>query len=100
MALEASISLLRALEALSSDEEVTPLGKVLADLPIDAVLGKMLIMSTVSLFLEFGLLLISNNFKWLIWLKIVLGVSSCGSHHYYCRRHERTISFHTTTTQR
>ncbi|CAM0139298.1 unnamed protein product [Umbelopsis sp. WA50703] len=47
MALEASINLLRALEALSSDEEVTPLGKVLADLPIDAVLGKMLIMSTV-----------------------------------------------------
>ncbi|KAJ2960902.1 hypothetical protein NQZ79_g3699 [Umbelopsis isabellina] len=47
IALESSINLLKALEALSSDEEVTPLGKVLADLPIDAVLGKMLIMSTV-----------------------------------------------------
>ncbi|KAG2179770.1 hypothetical protein INT43_003553 [Umbelopsis isabellina] len=47
IALESSINLLKALEALSSDEQVTPLGKVLADLPIDAVLGKMLIMSTV-----------------------------------------------------
>lgn len=48
VALEASISMLKALDALDGDEAITPLGRVLADLPIDAVLGKMLIMSSVG----------------------------------------------------
>ncbi|KAI8582921.1 hypothetical protein K450DRAFT_225480 [Umbelopsis ramanniana AG] len=39
--------MLKALDALDGDETITPLGQVLADLPIDAVLGKMLIMSSV-----------------------------------------------------
>jgi HrpA-like RNA helicase len=40
--------MLKALDALDGDEAITPLGQVLADLPIDAVLGKMLIMSSVG----------------------------------------------------
>jgi HrpA-like RNA helicase len=40
--------MLKALDALDGDEAITPLGRVLADLPIDAVLGKMLIMSSVG----------------------------------------------------
>jgi ATP-dependent RNA helicase DHX34 len=47
IALEASINMLKALDALDGDEAITSLGQVLADLPIDAVLGKMLIMSSV-----------------------------------------------------
>lgn len=38
---------LQNLGALDSAEEITGLGSVLANLPVDAIIGKMLIMATV-----------------------------------------------------
>lgn len=38
---------LRNLGAIDSSENITSLGRVLADLPVDAIIGKMLIMATV-----------------------------------------------------
>ncbi|KAI9315979.1 P-loop containing nucleoside triphosphate hydrolase protein [Dichotomocladium elegans] len=46
-ALNASIEFLKNLGALDNDENITGLGSVLSNLPVDAVIGKMLLMATV-----------------------------------------------------
>jgi HrpA-like RNA helicase len=46
-AIERAISELIDLGCLNTDEEVTDLGKILVTLPIDLILGKMLILATV-----------------------------------------------------
>ncbi|KAI8064692.1 P-loop containing nucleoside triphosphate hydrolase protein [Gongronella butleri] len=45
--IEASLVLLQNLGALDQDEEITALGQVLANLPVDAVIGKMLLLGLV-----------------------------------------------------
>ncbi|RUS16526.1 P-loop containing nucleoside triphosphate hydrolase protein, partial [Endogone sp. FLAS-F59071] len=46
-AMDSSVRFLQTLGALDEPEEITSLGRVLAVLPVDAILGKMLIMSTI-----------------------------------------------------
>ncbi|XP_077992529.1 putative ATP-dependent RNA helicase DHX34 [Glandiceps talaboti] len=45
--IENSIVFLKEQGALTEDEKLTPIGKMLAQLPVDVVIGKMLIMGTV-----------------------------------------------------
>lgn len=46
-ALEQSISVLKEQDAMTEDERLTTIGKVLANLPVDVSIGKMLIMGTL-----------------------------------------------------
>lgn len=46
-AVDASVINLKALDALTSDEELTPLGRLLAKLPIHPSLGKMIILGVI-----------------------------------------------------
>ncbi|ORZ02569.1 P-loop containing nucleoside triphosphate hydrolase protein [Syncephalastrum racemosum] len=46
-AINVSMEFLQNLGALDSDENITGLGRVLANLPVDAIIGKMLLMATV-----------------------------------------------------
>lgn len=48
-AVNASMEFLQNLGALDNAENITGLGTVLANLPVDAVIGKMLLMATVCL---------------------------------------------------
>ena len=45
--IESSIKFLQMLGALDDRENLTALGRVLSNLPIDVILGKMLVMATV-----------------------------------------------------
>lgn len=47
-AVNVSMEFLHNLGALDADENITGLGRVLANLPVDAIIGKMLLMATVS----------------------------------------------------
>lgn len=47
-AVHASIAFLQNLGALDQHEQITGLGSVLAQLPVDAIVGKMLILGVVS----------------------------------------------------
>ena len=45
--IETSMSFLKEQGALTNDEHLTLIGRMLAQLPVDVVMGKMLIMATV-----------------------------------------------------
>ena len=45
--LENSIQFLKEQGALASDESLTPIGQMLSMLPVDVVIGKMLIMGSI-----------------------------------------------------
>jgi HrpA-like RNA helicase len=45
--IETSIAFLKEQSALTPEEKLTPLGEMLAELPVDVVIGKMLIMASV-----------------------------------------------------
>ncbi|XP_022092525.1 probable ATP-dependent RNA helicase DHX34 [Acanthaster planci] len=50
--IESSILFLKEQRALSKEERLTPIGRLLADLPVDVVIGKMLIMATIFKMIE------------------------------------------------
>ncbi|XP_038065791.1 probable ATP-dependent RNA helicase DHX34 isoform X2 [Patiria miniata] len=50
--IESSILFLKEQGALTKEETLTPIGRLLADLPVDVVIGKMLIMATVFKMIE------------------------------------------------
>ncbi|XP_019852260.1 PREDICTED: probable ATP-dependent RNA helicase DHX34 [Amphimedon queenslandica] len=45
--IETSVAFLKEQDALTNDERLTPVGKMLAQLPVDVVIGKMLIMGSL-----------------------------------------------------
>ena len=56
-AVDASVSSLIALDALNEDEDMTPLGRVLASLPVHPTLGKMIVLGVIFRCLDPMLLL-------------------------------------------
>ena len=78
---------LQNLGALDNAENITGLGTVLANLPVDAVIGKMLLMATVCGYVN------GEGFmtKLIIRMK---GFQSCGSSHYHCSQSQCTIAIY------